>query len=93
MANNYGPSPIRMKPGALYKLRSEPGVIAELERRGGAILRRCGGERAGYMMASRQGKKKPQGRWQVTVFTATAEAMVDNQRHNTLVRNFGAARG
>ncbi|MBF6189426.1 hypothetical protein [Nocardia farcinica] len=81
-----------MKPGALYQLRREPGVRADLERRGRAVLSRCG-EAAGYMMTSGQGAKRPQGRWRVAVFTANVTAMVDNRRHNTLVRAFGAARG
>lgn len=81
-----------MKDGALYKLRREPGVRADLERRGRAVLARCG-EANGYMMSSVQGARSPQGRWRVSVFTANARAMVDNRRHNTLVRNFGAASG
>lgn len=81
-----------MKPGALYDLRREPGVRADLERRGRAVLRQCG-EANGYMMSSRQGAKRPQGRWRISVFTSNVTAMVDNRRHNTLVRAFGAARG
>lgn len=81
-----------MKPNALWQLRREPGVRADLERRGRAVLRQCG-EANGYMMSSSQGQKAPQGRWRVSVFTSNAMAMVDNRRHDTLVRAFGAARG
>ncbi|WP_043673577.1 hypothetical protein [Nocardia vulneris] len=82
-----------MKRDALYKIRSEPGVRQDLERRGRAILGAAGGEAAGYMMSSRQGAKSPQGRWQVSVFAATAVAMRQNAQDNTLVRAFGAANG
>ncbi|UGT65328.1 hypothetical protein LTT66_18330 [Nocardia gipuzkoensis] len=78
---------------AFYKLRSAPGVVRDLEARGRAVLEACGGEAAGYVMTSEQGDRSPQGRWQVSVIAATEEARIDNGRHNTLVRNFGAARG
>ncbi|MFI9507570.1 hypothetical protein [Nocardia sp. NPDC052566] len=81
------------KRDGLYELRRQPGVIRDLERRGRAVLAAVGGEAAGYMMSSSQGARNPQGRWRVAVFTATARAMRSNARHNTLVRNFGAARG
>ncbi|MBF6133509.1 hypothetical protein IU501_10910 [Nocardia otitidiscaviarum] len=84
---------LEIKRGALYDIRRAPRVRAELERRGAAVLAACGGEAAGYMMSSSQGAKNPQGRWRVAVFTATADAMVDNMRHQRLVRAFGAARG
>lgn len=75
------------------QLRREPGVRRDLEGRGQAVLAACGGEARGYRMSSHPGAPHPQGRWQVAVFTATPRAMVSNARHNTLVRNFGAARG
>lgn len=81
-----------MKDGALYKLRREPGVRRDLEKRGEAILDAVGGHRAGYMLNSTQGAKRPQGRWAVRVFTANIAAMVDNRRNQTLVRAFGVAR-
>jgi len=82
-----------MKPDALYKIRGAPGVVAELERRGQAVLEAAGGEAAGYQMSSKQGRKAPQGRWRVTVFTRTPRAMRSNAKNNTLVRAFGSARG
>ncbi|WP_280331486.1 hypothetical protein [Nocardia wallacei] len=81
----------KLRRNSLYELRSEPGVRAELERRGQAILDAVGGEAAGYMMSSSQGARKPQGRWRVAVFTATWEAMHDNAKNNTLITNFGVA--
>lgn len=82
-----------MKPGALYEIRRAPGVQADLQRRARKVLEAVGGEAAGYMMSSTQGRKNPQGRWRASVFTATPKAMRQNARDNTLVRNFGAARG
>ncbi len=78
---------------AFYELRSAPGVVADLERRGQAVLDACGGEEAGYFMASEQGARDPQGRWQVTVIAGSEEARIDNGQNNTLVRNFGRASG
>jgi hypothetical protein len=86
-------SRIEWKPGAFYELRRAAGVRRDLEARGRAVLEACGGEAAGYVMTSEQGSRDPQGRWQVSVIAATEEARIDNGRHNTLVRNFGAARG
>lgn len=86
-------SRIVFKRDAFYNLRSSPEVVRELERRGRAVLEAAGGEEAGYMMSSSQGQKNPQGRWRVAVFTSNAKSMVDNQRHNTLIRSFGAAHG
>lgn len=78
---------------AFKEFRSAPGVRADLERRGRAILEACGGEAEGYGMSSEQGAARPEGRWQVDVGTITPEAMVENAHENTLVRNFRAASG
>ncbi|MGW6121503.1 hypothetical protein ACWFRF_20845 [Nocardia sp. NPDC055165] len=78
---------------AFYELRSAPGVVADLERRGSKILEACGGEEAGYFMYSEQGARDPQGRHQVTVVAGSEEARIDNGENNTLVRNFGRASG
>ncbi|RBO82070.1 hypothetical protein [Nocardia puris] len=78
---------------AFRQLRSAPGVVADLERRGRALMNACGGEAAGYVMTSEQGARNPQGRWQVSVIAASEEARIDNGQNNTLIRNLGAARG
>ncbi|WP_342800974.1 hypothetical protein [Nocardia sp. No.11] len=82
-----------MKRDALYEIRRAPGVQRDLERRARKVLAAAGGEAAGYMMSTTQGEKKPQGRWRAAVFTSNFKAIKDNARNNTLVRNFGAARG
>lgn len=87
------PDKLKINNQALYDLRRAPGVRADLERRGRAVLEACGGTAKGFMMSSFQGARKPQGRWHVQVFTATPRAMASNMKHNTLVRGFGAARG
>ncbi|EME14806.1 hypothetical protein [Rhodococcus triatomae] len=79
--------------GAMYELRSSPEVVALLEAIGNRILEAAGGEQAGYVMSSQQGAKRPQGRWRVSVATATAEAMLDNAKNNTLIRALGASGG
>lgn len=73
-----------------YQLRSEPGVVGDLEARGGRVQSAAGGTAAGYDMDSRQGAKGPQGRWRVTVAAVTRGAMLDNARNNTLLRALGA---
>lgn len=86
--------PIRVKHHveAYYQLRREPGVVAGLEQRGGAVLNAVGGEEAGYSMGSQQGAKRPQGRHRVSVAAVTPEAKRDNAKHNTLLRGMDAAR-
>lgn len=79
---------IRWKMGALYRLRSEPKVVDELEGWAGKVAATANrmGSTTGYKTSSRQGAKRPQGRWRTTVITANAEAMVDNMRKNTLTK-------
>ncbi|WP_306365442.1 hypothetical protein [Nocardia sp. CC227C] len=86
------PIRVRHNIAGYYALRSEPGVVADLEARGQRVLAAAGGEAAGYGMDSRQGAKRPQGRWRVSVVTNTPEAMLDNAENNTLLRAMGAAR-
>lgn len=81
------------KPDGLYNLRSAPGVKADLTGRAERLAAACGGSAAGYETSSQQGAKRPQGRWRATVVTATPRAMVSNAKHNTLIRNLGAAGG
>ncbi len=79
---------IRWKHGALYKIRSAPKVVNELEDWAGKVASAANrmGDTDGYKTSSRQGARKPFGRWRTTVITANAEAMVDNMRSNTLTK-------
>ena len=89
-----------------YQLRSEPGVIRDLERRGKAIMdyanrtlvenslrSKLRGRRlrdVGYRMSSFQGRKVKQGRWFVQVYAATNHAKYSNAVNNTLVNALNA---
>ncbi|MFC5789670.1 hypothetical protein ACFPPE_07355 [Agromyces tardus] len=81
------------KRDAMYDVRQQPKVRADLLARAEAVAAACGGEEAGYATSSTQGAKKPQGRWRAAVYTMTFDAILDNARNNTLVRRFGSARG
>ena len=77
------------KRGALYELRSEPGVVDYLEAMGASVVDDANDtlpEGEGYRMSSRQGRKRPQGRWAVRVYTASTHAKRSNAVHNTLTR-------
>lgn len=80
---------IKFKPGALYDLRRDPAVIGFLEGKGELVMDAANQslpERVGYRMSSSQGKKKPQGRWAVRVYTSSNHAKHSNAVHNTLIR-------
>jgi hypothetical protein len=76
----------------LYQVRSDPALVAEEV----AVAERICAEansigKGTYAVGSRQGAKRPQGRWRTTVVTADARAMANNARNNTLIRAMGSA--
>lgn len=80
---------IKWKSGAFYKLRSEPGVQKALEDWASEVAdkaNRMENIKGGFKTSSRQGARRPQGRWRTTVITATAEAMRKNAKRNALVK-------
>lgn len=77
---------------AFYEVRSLPGVVALVESKAEAMAAEANSIGKGaYATGSRQGLRRPQGRWRASVVTADAKAMVDNARHNTLARVLGGS--
>lgn len=73
---------------AFYELRRDPGVVAELEGHAERIAAAANARGKGlYAVGSRQGMRRPQGRWRASVVTADARAMIDNAKYNTLARS------
>lgn len=71
-----------------YDVRRMPKLIDLLESHGKSIMDGANDtlpEGEGYRMSSGQGRKKPQGRWAVRVYTASNHAKASNARRNTLV--------
>lgn len=80
---------VKVKRGALYELRRDSAVIAFLEGKGEMVVDSANEtlpEKVGYRMSSSQGRKNPQGRWAVRVFTSSNHAKHSNAVHNTLIR-------
>lgn len=77
-----------------YNLRKDPAVQAELVHRAEQIASDCNSDAAShgfpgaeYKVGSVQGQKKPQGRWFASVITSNGDAIRDNFKNNTLLRN------
>lgn len=80
---------LKFRNKAFYDIRSAPGVVAELERRGRRVAKAANDtlpEGEGYRMSSFQGKRKPWGRWFVQVYAASTHAKRSNAKHNTLLK-------
>lgn len=73
---------------AHYEVRRMPALVAFLEQEGTDIMESANDtlDEEGYRMSSGQGRKKPQGRWAVRVYTVTNHAKRSNAINNTLVR-------
>lgn len=99
---------VKVNNKSVREIRSSKPVVAELERRGRKIVNaanRTLGEnslrnrimgrrgRVGYRMSSFQGKRKPQGRWFVQIYTASNHAKHSCAKHNTLVRVLNETQG
>lgn len=80
---------VKMDRAGFYKLRSDPRVVAELERRGRQVLNAANSQmpnNRGFMMSSFQGRKVKQGRWFVQVYAVSNHAKYANAKHNILIR-------
>lgn len=86
----------KFTPTGAYQIRSAPGVVAFLEGHGERVLSEANKALptgSGYKMSSKQGKRRPHGRWAVRVYTATNEAKRDSAANNTLFRILGSSGG
>lgn len=78
---------IDWNPNAQYEIRASPGVVSSTEAIARQKVEQANAAGKGtYAMGSRQGMRRPQGRWRATVVTADAQAMIDNATNNTLAR-------
>lgn len=72
----------------LFDVRRDPALVAAERDMAQKIAERANRMGKGtFMVGSRQGEKRPQGRWRTTVFTADAKAMASNAKHNILIRS------
>ncbi|MEJ9078592.1 hypothetical protein WKY82_09245 [Gordonia malaquae] len=75
------------KPQGFYDLRREPAVVGELDKMAEGICARANAQGKGtFAVGSRQGIKRPQGRWRASVVTADAHAIAADRKHNILLR-------
>ena len=93
---------VKWRNRGFYDTRRAPQVVSALESRGRRIAaaanktlaeNRLGNKvrdrrmrSVGYRMSSFQGKRKPQGRHFVQVYTASNHAKYSEAKHNTLIR-------
>lgn len=82
---------VKHKIGGYYKLRSAPGVRAfeegaaeDVAKRANAQLKGKGGK--GFQTSSRQGARRPQGRWRTSVAAVSPYAQRANAKRNILLR-------
>lgn len=85
---------IKWRNQGLYEMRSLPKVIAVVEKISEGIADQANEsvDEEGYFTGSRQGARRPYGRWRASVVTGTAEAMRDDAANNTLLRALNASR-
>lgn len=84
---------VKLNNQAFYNLRRDPAIVRRLEK--GAervasesmVQAQSAGHDAHYAVGSVQGKKKPQGRWRVSIITANFAAMLDNYKHQRILKN------
>lgn len=82
---------VKHKVSGYYKLRSAGGVVAFLEGAADDVAARAnaqlknGGK--GFVTSSRQGAKRPQGRWRTTVAAVSPYAKRANAKRNVLLKS------
>ena len=77
-----------------YELRKDPAVVKMLEGIANDAADACNADAASngysgaeYAAGSIQGKKKPFGRWFTSVITTNGEAIRDNHKNDTMLKN------
>ena len=85
---------IKWKKDALYDMRRLPAVVALVEKAADNIADRANDQldEPGYFTGSRQGARRPYGRWRASVVTGTGEAIRDDAANNTLLRELNGVR-
>ena len=85
---------IKYRKDALYDIRRMPTLIRKLEQISQGIADRANDnlDEPGYFTGSRQGARRRFGRWRTSVVTGTGEAMRDDARNNTLLRELRRSR-
>lgn len=79
---------IKFKQGAFREIRTLPAVQDEVEKRADRIASASG---PGYVVQS--GVTGGRGRARSAVITGDFDAILDNARHQTLLRNLDAGKG
>lgn len=77
---------------AFYELRRDPAVVGMLEEKAEQIADRANSLGKGtYATGSRQGARRPQGRWRASVVTADYKSQRDQAKNHTLQRALGSS--
>ena len=85
---------IKLRNQGFYDVRRLPKLVAleeDCAERWAAAANSMSGM-DGYLTGSRQGAKKPQGRWHASIVTSTVETMRDNAKHDTIMKSMDAGR-
>jgi hypothetical protein len=80
---------VKHKVGGYYKVRSSGGVQAFLEGAAESVASRANAQLAGgkgFLTSSRQGAKRPQGRWRTSVAAVSPYAKRANAKRNILIK-------
>lgn len=84
---------VKFHRNGFYEVRRAEKVVAFLEAAGQQLMTDANAtlkEGRGYRMSSSQGRRKPQGRWAVRVYTSSNHAKRSNAKRNTLLRVLGS---
>lgn len=83
---------VKFRRDGFYNIRRDEKLVRFLEAAGQAMVDDANAtlpEGVGYRLSSSQGRRRPQGRWAVRVYTSSDHAKRSNARHNTLLRILG----